>query len=78
MSGRAGRRGLDDRGTVIIYMNDVKQMPEPDILKGIVDHPGELLESKFKLTYGIILNLLTAKDMNVIEMLKLSYGENAR
>ena len=70
MSGRAGRRGLDEKGNVVIYLNEINWLPESSAeMKKIVDHKGESLESKFKMTYGIILNLLTAKDIDV----KLKY-----
>jgi hypothetical protein len=35
-------------------------MPGPYNLDSMVNNTGELLESKFRLTYKIILNLLTA------------------
>ena len=41
-------------------------------------HKGEELESKFRLTYNIILNLMTAEDINVLEMMKKSYGEHSK
>ena len=40
MSGRAGRRGLDERGTVIIYVNDAKSLPTEFAMKEMVDNPG--------------------------------------
>jgi antiviral helicase SKI2 len=33
MSGRAGRRGLDEKGNVIIYINDVRNLPEANDMK---------------------------------------------
>lgn len=66
MSGRAGRRGLDEKGNVVTFFNEIRWLPQSGAdMKKIVDHKGELLESKFKMTYGIILNLLTAKDIDV-------------
>jgi antiviral helicase SKI2 len=41
MSGRAGRRGLDEKGNVIIYINDAKGLPETIDMKNIVDTKGE-------------------------------------
>ena len=78
MSGRAGRRGLDEKGTVIIFFNDVKQLPNSIAIKGIVDHKGEELQSKFRLTYGTIFNLLLAKEINVIDIMRRSFVEHGK
>jgi len=78
MSGRAGRRGLDDKGTVIIFFGDVRHLPSSMSLKNIVDHKGEQLESKFRLTYGTIFNLLLAKDINVIDVMRRSFVEHGK
>lgn len=76
MAGRAGRRGLDEKGTVLLFQNDINKMPNAVSLDLMINNSGEQLESKFRLTYKIILNLLTAQDMNIIEMMKRSYGEH--
>ncbi|ODV88449.1 hypothetical protein CANCADRAFT_58742 [Tortispora caseinolytica NRRL Y-17796] len=55
MSGRAGRRGLDDRGIVIMMVDS--QM-EPSVAKGMVKGQADRLDSAFHLTYNMILNLL--------------------
>lgn len=78
MSGRAGRRGLDEKGHVIIYVNDATKLPDEFNVKTMVDSKGQLLESKFKITYSVILNLLTVKDMDATEMMKRSFHENYR
>jgi len=44
---------------------ELRDFPPSDDLKKIIDHKGELLESKFRLTYGIIFNLLLSKEINV-------------
>jgi antiviral helicase SKI2 len=78
MSGRAGRRGLDEKGTVIIYVKDPNKLPSFMEMSKIVDHKGMELSSKFKMTYRIILNLLTSKDLDAVEMMKKSFHENYR
>lgn len=38
MSGRAGRRGLDDKGNVVIYFKDITQLPDKNQMLHIVGH----------------------------------------
>ena len=63
---------------MIVYLKDASKLPETVDLRNIIDTKGETLESKFRLTYAIILNLLSAKDIDVIEMMKRSFSENTR
>jgi len=44
---------------------DFQDFPQVKDLKDIIDHKGEQLQSKFRLTYGIIFNLLLSKEINV-------------
>ncbi|KAH9898764.1 rRNA-processing arch domain-containing protein [Xylariomycetidae sp. FL2044] len=55
MSGRAGRRGLDERGIVIMMIGDKM---EPDTAKTIVVGQQDRLNSAFHLGYNMVLNLL--------------------
>ncbi|KAF8665387.1 hypothetical protein AX16_000406 [Volvariella volvacea WC 439] len=75
MAGRAGRRGLDTTGTVIIVCND--NLPEQGTLQTMMlGTPGKL-QSQFRLTYSMILNLLRVEALKVEEMIKRSFSENA-
>ncbi|KZV67653.1 antiviral helicase [Peniophora sp. CONT] len=75
MAGRAGRRGLDPTGTVII--NAADDLPEQTSLHTmILGKPGRL-SSQFRLTYNMILNLLRVEALKVEEMIKRSFSENA-
>ncbi|KAJ3283372.1 hypothetical protein HK104_010409 [Borealophlyctis nickersoniae] len=74
MSGRAGRRGLDDTGVVIVACND--DIPDqPTLNKMLLGVPTKL-ESQFRLTYTMILNLLRVEALKVEEMIKRSFSEN--
>ncbi len=43
-----------------------------------MDSKGEVLSSKFKVSYEIILKLLTSEEINVTDMMKRSYLENSK
>jgi superfamily II RNA helicase len=74
MAGRAGRRGLDATGTVIVLCkNEVPDMRDlQDIMKG---RPS-LLESKFRITYSMILSLLRKRDMRIQDFMRRSFSEH--
>ncbi|KAL5012765.1 hypothetical protein ScPMuIL_011316 [Solemya velum] len=73
MAGRAGRRGLDTTGTVIILCKgDVPEVS--DLHKMMLGKPTKL-ESRFRLTYSMILNLLRVEQLRVEDMMKRSFSE---
>ena len=67
MSGRAGRRGLDDRGIVIMMINDKM---EPATAKTIVRGEQDKLNSAFYLGYNMILNLMRVEGISPEFMLE--------
>ena len=75
MSGRAGRRGLDATGVVII--NAADELPETGVLNKMLLGQATKLQSQFRLTYNMILNLLRVEALKVEEMIKRSFSENA-
>ncbi|KAL2755286.1 hypothetical protein ACRALDRAFT_2027072 [Sodiomyces alcalophilus JCM 7366] len=72
MSGRAGRRGLDSRG-IVIMMIDEKM--EPDTARGIVVGQQDRLNSAFYLGYNMILNLLRIEAVSPEFMLERCFHQ---
>lgn len=67
MSGRAGRRGLDARGIVIMMC---EQKLEPEAAKGMVKGQADRLDSAFHLGYNMILNLMRVEGVSPEYMLE--------
>ncbi|XP_045502663.1 helicase SKI2W [Colias croceus] len=73
MAGRAGRRGLDDTGTVIILCKD--GVPDQMTLKEMMLGTPQKLSSQFRLTYAMILSLLRVATVSVEGMMQRSFRE---
>ncbi|KAL1960230.1 hypothetical protein VTO42DRAFT_8773 [Malbranchea cinnamomea] len=72
MAGRAGRRGLDDRGLVIMMIDE--QM-DPAVAKDIVRGEQDKLNSAFHLGYNMILNLLRVEGISPEYMLERCFHQ---
>ncbi|KAL8092228.1 DExH-box ATP-dependent RNA helicase DExH11 [Apium graveolens] len=73
MAGRAGRRGLDKIGTVVVMCRD--EIPEEKDMKNVIIGSATRLESQFRLTYIMIMHLLRVEELKVEDMLKRSFAE---
>ena len=76
MSGRAGRRGLDDTGVVIIAAQSESDFPDASVLQRMILGQPTRLESQFRLTYNMILNLMRVESFKVEDMMKRSFFED--
>ncbi|TMW60703.1 hypothetical protein Poli38472_000745 [Pythium oligandrum] len=72
MSGRAGRRSVDNRGIVIQMLSE--QM-EPQVAKGILYGQADPLFSAFHLGYNMLLNLMRVEDADPEYMIKQSFHQ---
>ncbi|XP_057754397.1 DExH-box ATP-dependent RNA helicase DExH9 [Arachis stenosperma] len=70
MSGRAGRRGIDERG-ICILMVDEKM--EPSTAKMMVKGAADSLNSAFHLSYNMILNQMRCEDGDPENLLRNSF-----
>ncbi|KAM8885057.1 superkiller complex protein 2 [Synchiropus picturatus] len=74
MAGRAGRRGLDATGTVLILCKSgVQEFSE---LHQMMLGKPTVLHSQFRLTYNMILNLLRVENLRVTDMMRRSFSES--
>jgi antiviral helicase SKI2 len=89
MAGRAGRRGKDTTGTVILYFDRKKcllkilahtvyrDLPEEKEMREMMVGKGQELESKFKVTYKMILFILKSEHIKVTDIMRNSFIENS-
>jgi ATP-dependent RNA helicase DOB1 len=70
MSGRAGRRGLDSRGIVLLML---EERMEPAVCKRMLKGAADALNSAFHLSYNMILNLMRVEGVSPEYMLERSF-----
>ena len=71
MAGRAGRRGIDTIGNVIHLNNLIKNVQIVDYRNMMQGKPQKLI-SKFKISYNLILNLISIGDTEFLKYAKKS------
>ncbi|KAI5191831.1 ATP-dependent RNA helicase DOB1, partial [Nematocida minor] len=72
MSGRAGRRGTDRIGNVILAVESTLAVNEKEIKK-VLHGPSNTLDSAFRLSYNTILNILRLDGMDEEYVVKHSF-----
>lgn len=70
MSGRAGRRGIDERGICILM---VDEKLEPSTAKMMLKGSADCLNSAFHLSYNMLLNQILHEDSNPENLLRNSF-----
>ncbi|XP_027161319.1 DExH-box ATP-dependent RNA helicase DExH9 isoform X2 [Coffea eugenioides] len=70
MSGRAGRRGIDERGICILM---VDEKLEPSTAKLMVKGSADSLNSAFHLSYNMLLNQIRSEDGDPVNLLRNSF-----
>ncbi|XP_017891371.1 helicase SKI2W [Ceratina calcarata] len=75
MAGRAGRRGHDTAGMVVVMCRTA--VPHFNELKNMMCGQAQNLESKFKVTYSMVLNLRRLNESVTVEaMMRRSFKES--
>lgn len=75
MSGRAGRRGKDERGTVILMLDDAD---EPEALVAMLQGRAEPLDSSYHVTYNMLLNLVRVEGADPEYLVRSSFRQFQR
>ena len=69
MAGRAGRRGLDTHGHVLILANMFRDLPSCHEMSRIMSGQSQYIESKFNFNYQFLLKVILAEDVNLDEFI---------
>ena len=69
MAGRAGRRGIDTRGTVI-HCNELFEIPPISDYRNILTGPSQTITSSFRVSYHFVLNILLPEKITKDSVIK--------
>ena len=69
LSGRAGRRGIDTHGNVMILANLMRDMPSCHKISSLMSGKSQYIESKFNFNYQFLLKTILANDINLEEFI---------
>eukprot|EP00798_Chlamydomonas_sp_ICE-L_P020959 gene20959-27812_t len=72
MSGRAGRRGLDDRGVVVLMLDS---RLEPPVAKEMIKGAPDTMYSEFHLGYNMLLSLLRVAGADPEQLMASSFRQ---
>jgi ATP-dependent RNA helicase DOB1 len=72
MSGRAGRRGIDDKGITILMIDE--KMDE-DVAQGMLKGVSDALNSAFHLSYNMLINSLVVEDTDPEFIIRRSFHQ---
>lgn len=72
MSGRAGRRGKDDKGIVIQMLEDKM---EPDVAKNMIYGASDPLYSSYQIKYNMVLNMMRVEGADPQHLIKSSFHQ---
>ncbi len=70
MSGRAGRRGIDERGITILVIDEKMDI---EIAKGMLKGHSDPLNSSFHLNYNMLINTLRLEDVDPEFIIRRSF-----
>jgi len=72
MSGRAGRRGLDDKGVIIHLLSLYRDIPSMVEMRNMMNGKVQHIESKFSLNYQFILKMIITGQTNLLNFIETS------
>lgn len=70
MSGRAGRRGIDDKGICILVFD---QKMDQDVAKNMLKGNPDPLNSSFHLSYNMLINSIRIEDTDPEYIIRRSF-----